>query len=117
MLKWIILDFFVFILILINILVEEGSSLIFLCRVYGSDKLVIIWLIDDGSGIVVVIVMGIEVLVDFSGDLKYIKVIFKNRGLYICKVCNIVGCRIVKVFLDVLCKLFIYLFIDLVKVW
>lgn len=95
-------DFPVFTSTPINTSVEEGSSLTLSCRAHGPDKPVITWLIDDGSGIAVVIVMGIEVLVDSSGDLKYTKVTSKNRGLHICKACNTAGCRTAKAFLDVL---------------
>lgn len=86
-------------------MVDEWSSVIMLCCVCGFDEFVVIWMFEKIGGIIINIVFSVIVQIYFNGDLIYFSVILQNGGLYICKVCNIVGCVSVKVYLDVLCKL------------
>ena len=61
-------------------------------------------MVEDSSGTPTNIVLSADIQVDLSGELKYAKVMFKDRGMHICKACNTAGCRATKAFLDVLCK-------------
>lgn len=87
-----------------NTSVEEGGSVTLPCRARGPDVPVITWMKQVNSGNTADIVLGVDVQMDPSGDLKYTKVLSKNSGMHICKACNTAGCRTVKALLDVLCK-------------
>ena len=94
----------VFTIVPSNITVDKGSSATLSCRARGPDEPNIKWMLEDSSGGVTDIVPSADVQVDPSGDLKYVSVKSKNRGLHICKACNTAGCKSAKAFLDVLCK-------------
>ena len=87
-----------------NTSVEEGGSATLPCRARGPDKPIITWTLEDGSGTSTNIVTGVDVQVNPQGDLKYTKVMSKDRGMHICRACNTAGCKTAKAFLDVLCK-------------
>lgn len=87
-----------------NITVDEGGSANLSCRARGPDQPHIKWMIEDSSGLVTDIVPSAAIQVDPNGDLTYVSVKSKNRGLHICKACNTAGCKSIKAFLDVLCK-------------